>query len=78
MRAVSMAGNVTFGAPSSILPSQGKHIATVAAPVRPYICDGFEPMRYPMVNLVFVILLLAKSRIRLKDMNMRVPIPQLI
>ena len=78
MRAVSMAGNVTFGAPSSILPSQGKHIATVAAPVRTYICDGFEPMWYPMVNLVFVILLLAKSLIRLGGTNARVPLPQLI
>lgn len=54
MRAIRMAGNVTFGTLSSVLPTKRQHITAVTTPVGSQVCEWFETVRNPVVNLFFV------------------------
>ncbi len=57
VRAIGVAGDVALGAPSSVLPAQGQHVAAVAAPVRADVVDRFEPVGNAVVDFLCVILL---------------------
>lgn len=57
MSAARMAGDTALAAPSSIFSTEREHIPTVTTPVCADVCDGLKPMRYTMVDFVFVILL---------------------
>lgn len=57
MNARRVACNSAFSTPSCIFPAEGQHISTVTAPVRPNVRNGFEPMWYTVIDLVFIVLL---------------------
>ena len=64
VRAVGVAGDVAFRAPSCVLAPQRKHVAAVAAPVGTDVVDGLEAVRDAVVDLVRVIFLYRSVRIR--------------
>ena len=57
MRTVRMTGNVAFGALPSILPTKGKHVTTVTAPIGTHVCERLETMGYTMVDFFFIVVL---------------------
>ena len=54
MRAVCMASDIAFSATTSILASDGKHVATMTAPISSDIGYGFKAMRNAMVNFLLI------------------------
>lgn len=52
--AVCVASDIAFGAPTSILASNGKHVAAMAAPIGSDIGYGFKPMRNAMVDFLLI------------------------
>jgi hypothetical protein len=51
---MGMARNITFRALSSVLSAKGHHITTVTTPVGSQVCDRFETVRNPVVDLFLV------------------------
>ena len=62
MRTVGVTSDVAFATPPGILPPQRKHVTAVATPVGAEVCDGFESMRYTMVDLFRVVVLPSGSQ----------------
>ena len=56
-----MARNVAFRTLSSILPTKGQHIAAVTTPVGSQVCEWFETVRDPVIDL-FLVPILEKHR----------------
>ena len=59
--AVSVAGDVAFRAPSSVLAAEGEHVTAVAAPVGTNIRDRFEPMGNTVVDFLRIVVLEART-----------------
>jgi len=56
-----MARNVAFGTLSSVLPAKRQHITAVATPVGSQVCEWFETVRDPVVDLFLVSVLKSLS-----------------
>lgn len=52
--AMSVARNVAFRTLSSVLPTKRQHITAVTTPVGSQVCERFETVRDPVVDLFLV------------------------
>jgi len=52
-----MAGDIALGTLASVLAAEGKHVATVATPIRAYVSERLKAMGNAVVDLLFVTLL---------------------
>jgi len=60
MRTVSVTGDIALRTFARVLPSKGKHITAVTAPVRAHVGERFESMWDTMVNLLLITILREK------------------
>jgi hypothetical protein len=51
---MSVTRNIAFGTLPSILSTKRQHVATVATPVGTQVCERFETVRNPVVDLFLV------------------------
>ena len=56
-----MASNITLCAFARVLAAKGKHVTTVAAPIRADIGKGLETVRDTMVDLLCIVVLKRKD-----------------
>jgi hypothetical protein len=54
---IGMTCNVAFRTFSGILSTKRKHVTAMTTPIRTQICEGFETVRNPVINLFFVSIL---------------------
>ena len=73
VRTVSVAGDVAFRAPSSVLAAEGEHVTAVAAPVSTDVVDGFEPVGDAVVDLLRVVFLYTEVFRHLSDIEHDMP-----
>ena len=64
MSTVCVAGNVALGATPCVLAAEGKHIATVAAPVCADVVDGFKAVGDAVIDLLRVVFLYKRADMR--------------
>lgn len=54
---VGMTRDITFRTLSSILSTERQHVTTVTTPIGSQVCERFEAVRNPMVDLLLVSIL---------------------
>ena len=62
--AVRVTCNVALGATPCVLAAEGKHIATVAAPVCADVVDGFKAVGDAVIDLLRVVFLYKRAEMR--------------
>jgi hypothetical protein len=57
MGTVGVAGDVAFGAFARVLPTKGKHVTAVTAPICSHVGERFKSMWNTMIDFLFVAIL---------------------